>query len=340
MTRLTISVATEKLRLAKPFRISGHVFEAFEVVVVTLGDGRHRGRGEACGVYYLGDNAAHMLSVLDRASGDIAAGPTREELRTILPPGGARNAVDCALWELEAARAGVPVWQLAGKAAPRPLRTTFTLGADTPKAMATTALDYAQAHAIKIKLTGELDLDLERVAAVRAARPDAWLGVDGNQGFVAGQLDGLIAGLLGQGVSLLEQPLARGREADLEGLRSPIPLAGDESILSLRDVASAVGRYDVVNIKLDKCGGLTEGLLMAREARRLGLGVMVGNMGGSSLSMAPSFVLGQECDIVDLDGPIFLASDRRPGVEYVDGDVWSGPEVWGGQATIAGFTSR
>ena len=330
MARLTISVATEKLQLAKPFRISGHVFEAFEVVLVTLGDGHHQGRGEACGVYYLGDDAAHMLAALDGASAAIAAGPTREELRTILPPGGARNAVDCALWELEAARAGVPVWQLAGKAAPRPLLTTFTLGADAPEVMAETARGYAQARSIKIKLTGDLDLDLARVAAVRAARPDAWLGVDGNQGFAAGQLDALIAGLLAQDVGLLEQPLARGHEAELEGLRSPIPLAGDESVLSLGDVASAVGRYDVVNIKLDKCGGLTEGLLMAQEARRLGLGVMVGNMGGSSLSMGPSFVLGQECDIVDLDGPIFLANDRNPGVEYADGKVWSGPAVWGG----------
>ena len=330
MAHLNISVATDKLRLAKPFRISGYVFEAFDVIVVTLDDGRHRGRGEAGGVYYLGDDVPHMLAALDGASAAIAAGPTREELRSILPPGGARNAVDCALWELEAARAGVPVWQLAGQAAPKPLRTTFTLGADEPDIMAQTARSYAQAHSIKIKLTGDLDLDLARVAAVRAARPDVWLGVDGNQGFVAGQLDALIAGLLAQDVGLLEQPLARGREADLQGLRSPIPLAGDESILSLGDVAASVGRYDVVNIKLDKCGGLTEGLLMAKEARRLGLGVMVGNMGGSSLGMGPGFVLGQECDIVDLDGPIFLANDRRPGVEYVDGNIWAGPEVWGG----------
>jgi len=335
MTRLNISVATDKLRLAKPFRISGYVFEAFDVIVVTLDDGRHRGRGEAGGVYYLGDDVAHMLAALDGASAAIAAGPTREELRAILPPGGARNAVDCALWELEAARAGMPVWQLAGQAAPRALRTTFTLGADEPDLMARTARSYAQAHSIKIKLTGDLDLDLARVAAVRAARPDAWLGVDGNQGFAAGQLDALIAGLLAQGVGLLEQPLARGREAELEGLRSPIPLAGDESILALGDVAPSVGRYDVVNIKLDKCGGLTEGLLMAQEARRLGLGVMVGNMGGSSLGMGPGFVLGQQCDIVDLDGPIFLANDRRPGVEYVDGNIWAGPEVWGGGAKAA-----
>lgn len=335
MTRLNISVATEKMLLVKPFRISGYVFDAFEVVVVTLDDGQYRGRGEAGGVYYLGDNAAHMLSVLEQARDAIAAGPSREALRAILPPGGARNAVDCALWELEAARAGVPVWQLAGSPPPRPLRTTFTLGADQPDMMAATARDYSQARSIKIKLTGDLDLDLARVAAVRAARPDVWLGVDGNQGFVAGQLDALIAGLLAQDVGLLEQPLARGREADLEGLRSPIPLAGDESILSLADVASSVGRYDVVNIKLDKCGGLTEGLLMAQEARRLGLGVMVGNMGGSSLAMGPSFVLGQECDIVDLDGPIFLANDRQPGVVYADGNVWSGPEVWGGAAKAA-----
>ena len=335
MARLTVAIAVEKLPLTTPFRISGYLFDAFNVIVVTLGDGRHSGRGEGGGVYYLGDDVPHMLAQLEGASAAIAAGPTRDALRAILPPGGARNAVDCALWELEAARAGVPVWQLAGKTAPRPLRTTFTLGADAPSTMAATAQRHAQARSIKIKLTGDLALDLARVAAIRAARPEVWLGVDGNQGFTPGQLDALIAGLVEQDVALLEQPLARGQEAHLEGLRSPIPLAGDESIQSLDDIAASVGRYDIVNIKLDKCGGLTEGLLMAREARRLGLQVMVGNMGGSSLAMAPSFVLGQECDIVDLDGPIFLAADRRPGVEYFAGNVWAGPDVWGGGAAKA-----
>jgi len=330
MKRLTLSVTAESLRLAQPFRIAGYLFDAFEVVVVTLSDGRHRGRGEAGGVYYLGDDVPHMLQLLDQTTDAIEAGASRELLRALLPPGGARNAVDCALWELEAARAGVPVWRLAGQDPPRALRTTFTLGADDPAAMAHNARRHAQARAIKIKLTGELDLDLARVGAVRAARPDVWLGVDGNQGFAPGQLDALIAGLQVHDVALLEQPLARGQEATLDGLRSPIPIAGDESILSLADVAGAVGRFDVVNIKLDKCGGLTEGLMMAHEARRLGLGVMVGNMGGSSLAMGPSFVLGQACDIVDLDGPIFLAADRVPGVRYVDGNVWAGPEVWGG----------
>ena len=330
MKRLTLSVTAESLRLAQPFRIAGYLFDAFEVVVVTLSDGRHRGRGEAGGVYYLDDDVPHMLQLLDQTTDAIEAGASRELLRALLPPGGARNAVDCALWELEAARAGVPVWRLAGQDPPRALRTTFTLGADDPAAMAHNARRHAQARAIKIKLTGELDLDLARVGAVRAARPDVWLGVDGNQGFAPGQLDALIAGLQVHDVALLEQPLARGQEATLDGLRSPIPIAGDESILSLADVAGAVGRFDVVNIKLDKCGGLTEGLMMAHESRRLGLGVMVGNMGGSSLAMGPSFVLGQACDIVDLDGPIFLAADRVPGVRYVDGNVWAGPEVWGG----------
>lgn len=332
MTRLTFSFAAERLRLARPFRISGYVFKAFQVVVVTLRDGPHRGCGEGGGVYYLGDDVPHMLQALEGARDAIEAGPTREQLRAILPPGGARNALDCALWELEASRAGVPVWRLAGKDTPRPLRTTFTLGAEEPAAMAETARKHAQARAIKIKLTGELELDLARVAAIRAARPEVWLGVDGNQGFAAGDLDRLIGGLQAQNVALLEQPLARGQEASLEGLNSPIPIAGDESILSLADVPGAVGRFDVVNIKLDKCGGLTEALLMAQEARRLGLGVMVGNMGGSSLAMGPSFVLGQECDIVDLDGPIFLANDRTPGVRYSDGDVWAGSEVWGAGA--------
>jgi L-alanine-DL-glutamate epimerase-like enolase superfamily enzyme len=223
------------------------------------------------------------------------------------------------------------VWQLAGLgAAPRPIVTTFTISADTPEAMAATALRYVQAQSIKVKLTGELALDLARVAAIRAARPDVWLGVDGNQGFVRGDLDALVEGLLPHRVSLLEQPLARGAEADLDGYRSAIPLAGDESLLTLADVAGAKGRFDVVNIKLDKCGGLTEGLLMAAEARRLNLGVMVGTMIASSLATAPGFVLGQIADLVDLDGPTFLAEDRPPSVRYQDGMLTAGPEVWGG----------
>lgn len=329
MKRLTLSFTTEKLMLAQPFRISGYLFQSFDALVVTLSDGVCQGRGEGGGVYYLNDDMPHMLSELEAARDAIESGLTREELRSVMTPGGARNAVDCAMWDLEAAQSGMPVWELAGQAAPVALRTTFTIGADEPAAMAKIARSYVQARAIKIKLTGHLELDLARVRAIRAAREDVWLGVDGNQGFAFAEMDPLVEGLLEQGVALLEQPLARGQESKLDGYRSAIAIAGDESILSLADVPFAAGRFDVVNIKLDKCGGLTEGLMMAAEARRLGLSVMVGNMGGSSLAMAPSFVLGQGCDIVDLDGPIFLARDRQPGVAYIDGNVWSGPEVWG-----------
>ena len=330
-----MEVTTTTLRLAEPFRISGYVFVTWDVVSVVLRDGEHAGRGEGGGAYYLGDDVANMLAALEAARPRIEAGLTRAELMTLMPAGGARNAVDCALWELEAARAGMPAWQLAGLSQPTPVRTTFTLGADTPEAMAAKAVHYAQAHSIKMKLTGDLTLDLARVAAVREARPDVWLGVDGNQGFTIDDLDVLAMALLAHDVSLLEQPLPRGREADLDGFQSPIRIAGDESLLTLADVAGAVGRFDVVNIKLDKCGGLTEGLAMAAEARRLGLGVMVGCMVGTSLAMAPAFLLGQVCDLVDLDGPTFLAEDCLPGAVYEDGSIRCGPEVWGSGTAIA-----
>ena len=335
MAGLRMTVATETLRLKKPFHISNFVWESSDVVVVTLDDGEVQGRGEGGGVFFLGDDVAHMRSALEEHRAAIEAGPSRDELRSIMPPGGARNAVDCALWELEAARAGKPVWQMAQTSAPRPLRTTFTVGAASPQVMAKDAIDYDQARSFKVKLTGDLDLDLARVAAIRAARDDVWLGVDGNQGYTADLLTPLVEGLLTQRVSLLEQPLARDRDSDFDGFASAIPIAGDESILTLDDVAGAVGRFAVINIKLDKCGGLTEGLLMAAEARRLGLGVMVGNMIGSSLAMAPGFVLGQGCDVVDLDGPTFLANDRQPSVIYADGMISAGSEVWGSGRAFA-----
>jgi L-alanine-DL-glutamate epimerase-like enolase superfamily enzyme len=186
-----------------------------------------------------------------------------------------------------------------------------------------------------VKLTGELDLDLARVRSIRAARPDVWLGVDANQGYSIGELPALVRGLCEQRVLLLEQPLLRGREADLQGFKSLIPIAADESVLSLEELPRAVGRFDVVNIKLDKCGGLTEGLMMAEEARRLGLEVMVGTMIGTSLATAPAFILAQQCSIVDLDGPTFLVKDRAPSVVYRDGDLFAGNDVWGGANVVA-----
>jgi L-alanine-DL-glutamate epimerase-like enolase superfamily enzyme len=332
--RMTLTV--ERLTLKAPFRISGYVFEGFDVIVVTLDEGAHRGRGEAAGAYYLGETAETMLAVIEPHRQTIEAGIDRRELQRLMPPGGARNAVDCALWELEAARLAQPAWKIAGIEAPRPLVTTFTLSADDPAAVEEGARRYATAQAIKLKLSGEFDLDAARVAAVRRARPDVWLGVDANQGYRAEGLDRLIGTLAEHRVALLEQPLPRGSEADLEGIRSPIPIAADESALSLVDVDGLVGRFDVVNIKLDKCGGLTEALAMAHHARELGLQVMVGNMISTSLAMAPAFIVGQLCDVVDLDGPTFLDRDREPSVTYrPDGTIWCDETVWAGGALTA-----
>ena len=335
MPKVRLQVDVEQLPLAAPFRISGYTFEVLDAVVVTLDDGRHQGRGEAEGVYYLGDHAPEMVAALEAHRGAIEAGIGRDALQALMPPGGARNAVDCALWELEARRAGRPVWELAGLPSPKPLMTTFTIGAEAPEVMAERAKGYAEARALKLKLTGELARDVARVQAVRAARPDTWLGVDANQGYTLDRLDTLVKHLVEADVALLEQPLKRGREADLDGYLSPIPLAADESCLTLAEVAGLVNRFNVVNIKLDKCGGLTEALAMARAAKRLGLGVMVGNMVGTSLAMAPAFVVGQLCDIVDLDGPTFLKQDRAPSSVYERGTVWSGAEVWGSPPAAA-----
>lgn len=326
---LTLDLRVERFPYHQPFRISGHVFTETALLVAELSDGTHIGRGEGAGVYYLGDDIEHMLAEATRVRDDIERGATREDLQHLLPPGGARNALDCAFWELEARQAGRPVWQLAGLEPPKPLRSTLTLGADGADVMAKAALAIDPDAPIKVKLTGDLADDVARVEAIRSARPGAWIGVDANQGYDIGTLAELLPVLVSAGVAQLEQPLKRGREADLDGLKRPLPFAADESALSLADTASLVGRFDIVNIKLDKCGGLTEGLAIARQAKKLGLDVMVGNMMGTSLSMAPSFVLGQLCDIVDLDGPTFLARDRSPGVRYEGGKIHCPPEIWG-----------
>jgi L-alanine-DL-glutamate epimerase-like enolase superfamily enzyme len=324
-----LKVDVEKWPLKAPFRITGYTFVEIDVVVATISRDGHAGRGEAAGVYYRSENAAAMVAQIEAARAGIESGIDREALRRLMPAGGARNAVDCALWDLESRLSGTPAWKIAGLDPPVPLVTTFTLGAEDPEQMARTALSYEGARAIKLKLTGQ-PIDAERVRAVRAARPEAWLGVDANQGFTRASLAELMPVLVDARVGLIEQPFPIGREADLEGLRSPIPIAADESAQDLQDVAGLVGRFDVVNIKLDKSGGLTEGLAMARQAQALGLGVMVGNMTGTALGMAPAALVGQLCRIVDLDGPIFLRDDRSPGVVYENGTFWCPPEVWGG----------
>ncbi len=323
-----LEIKTESWPFKQPFRISGYTFTAGEVVTVTLADGSFVGRGEASGVYYHSETPASLTTQIEALRSRIENGIDREMLRELLPPGGARCAIDCALWDIEAKQSGAPVWKMADVLRPVPLRTTFTVGAGTPNEMAAAARSYESAQAVKLKLT--VDDPGACIRAVRAARPDVWIGVDANQGFTRSSLEKLLPALVDAQIALVEQPLPVGADVELEGLNSPIPIAADESVQGLSDVRALVGRYDVVNIKLDKSGGLTEGLAMAREARRLGLKVMVGCMAGTSLSMAPAFVLAQLCDFVDLDGPTFLASDRVHPAIYTDGKIWCRELLWGG----------
>jgi L-alanine-DL-glutamate epimerase-like enolase superfamily enzyme len=270
-----------------------------------------------------------MVAMVEEARAEIERGLSRGMLQQLMPPCGARNALDCAIWELESRLAGVPVWTLAGLARTRKLITTFTLPADDPAALEKKVSKLAFAQAIKLKLDGNIDVDRERLAVVRRARPDVWLGVDANQGFVESDLDRLAEATREFSVSLIEQPVKRGEETALEAWRPGIPVAADESILDLVEL-HALGRFfDVINIKLDKCGGLTEALEMERAARAAGKQVMVGNMGGSTLAMAPGFVLGQLCDFVDLDGPFGLADDPLASQIYRGGTIFVPDGLWG-----------
>ena len=316
-----IVAQVERWAFSRPFRITGYEWSDCDVLLVEVSSGELRGRGEALGVYYHGDTPETACELLrDR------------EVLNALPAGGARNALDCALWDLRAKLEGRPVWQLLDLESPRPIITTYTIGADEPASMAQAAREYAKARALKLKLIGDGD-DAERVTAVRAARPDVWLAVDGNQGLTRESLERLAPVLEQSRVEFIEQPFPIGRDGDLDGFRSPIPIAADESAQTSADLGKLAGRFDVVNIKLDKCGGLTEGLNMLHEARRLGLRPMVGCMGGTSLSMGPAFLLGQLCEFADLDGPILFSRDREPSAEYDDeGRIFCSEAVWGGAA--------
>lgn len=323
--RLTIQV--ESYPLHEPFATAATTIDSIDVVVVILeGDG-HVGRGEAAGVYYKSETPAQIAQQLENVRSRITAGLSREALRTILAPGGARNALDCALWDLEAKVARRAVWELAGLKKPQKLVTLLTCGAAEPQRMAQVARSY-NARAIKIKLLGDSS-DAARVRAVREAVPEAWLTVDANQGLTKQSFEGLLPALVEMRVGLIEQPFPKRNDWLLDGVESPIPLVADESVECLEDLPGMVGRFEWVNIKLDKCGGLTEALAMVHRARDLGLKTYVGNMFGTSLAMAPAFALGQTCDVVELDAPLFLTRDRENAVQYEDGYIVCPENVWG-----------
>ncbi|MGH8146411.1 MAG: dipeptide epimerase [Rhodanobacteraceae bacterium] len=332
--RLQLQAVIESRHLNAPFHITGYTFTEVEALVVSLDEDGCTGRGEAEGVYYHHDTPAAMLAQVEALRGRIEHGVSCEDLLDLLPAGGARNALDCALWDLEAKRSNQPVWKLAGTDPPRPLLTTYTIGAGEPSDMADAAHDFADARALKLKLTDD-DRNPERVQAVRAARPDAWIMVDANQGFTRESFARLLPALQQMHVALVEQPFPVGKEDWLDGLDSPIRLAADESVQDHADLERLVGRVGTINIKLDKCGGLTEALAMARQAHALGFELMVGNMGGSSLAMAPAFVIGQRCAVVDLDGPICMRDEHSPPARYENGMIWCADDVWGGPRTPA-----
>jgi len=327
-----LKVERLETRFASPLRISGYIFDAMPSVAVTLTDGDAVGRGEAAGVYYLGDDQDRMVATIEQVRSTIEAGLSRESLQSVLPPCGARNALDCALWDLDAKLSGIPAWTTAGVPKPKSLVTVFTLPADEPALVVERLAGLASARAIKLKLDGDLEADRARIAAVRSLRPDVWLSVDANQGYREADLDALARLAAEFSIGLIEQPVARGQESSLDGWKPGVPVAADESIVDLAELRERADFFDVINIKLDKCGGLTEALSMARAARLMGKQLMVGNMGGSTLAMAPGFVLGQLCDYVDLDGPYGLEGDALAVSIYEDGKVFVPETLWGGAA--------
>jgi L-alanine-DL-glutamate epimerase-like enolase superfamily enzyme len=326
MSGLELRLIKESWPRKKAMRITGFEFSAVDVIhVIAQQDGR-AGHGEAAGIYYRNESP-------ERLAEQIATLPThdldRARLPGLLPPGGARNALDCALWDLQAKLERKPVWKLAGLAEPRALTTTFTCSADTPGKMAEEARSFTGARAIKLKLVGD-GQDRTRVKAVREAVPQASMVVDANQGFTRQSLDNLMPALEDCDVRLIEQPFPADRDEWLDGLCSPIPIAADESLQDEESVARLVGRVQYANIKLDKCGGLTTGLKLAALLRRHGIKPMVGSMGGTSLAMAPAFLVGQSCEVVDLDGAALIRSDRESKANYEGGLLYCSEQVWGG----------
>ncbi len=325
---LRLAVSVERFPIRGGFTISrGSKHEAV-VVVASIGDGAHTGRGECVPYARYGESVDGVVATIETCAGEIAKGLTRAELASLLPAGAARNALDCALWDLAAKRSGVRASELAGLPPLHPVETAFTLSLGTPEAMAAKAREAAAHPLLKLKLGG--DGDRERLQAVREAVPAARLIADANEAWQPRDIESLLAAAQRTGVELIEQPLPAGSDALLAEIERTVPVCADESVHGLASLDALASRYDAVNIKLDKTGGLTEALLVADRARALGLKIMVGSMVATSLSMAPALLLAQEADWVDLDGPLLLARDRVPGLVYAAGKVLPPePALWG-----------
>lgn len=326
---ITCQTSIEHWAMTEPFEIAREIITDQPVLMISLNDGQgHSGRAEAAGVDYDGETPQSMASEIARVLHRLHDGIGGAELLDLMPAGGARNALDCALWDLRAKQSGVPVWRAAGLAQLQPVTTAFTIGLGDEATTRRKARAARNLPLLKLKVDAHRHLSIVRM--VREEHPGVRLVVDANQSWSLELLKDLLPGLAQAGVELVEQPLARGADALLEGFRSPIPLAADESCTDRTSLAELIGRYQFINIKLDKCGGLTEGLAMAAEGSRLGMGLMVGNMCGTSLAMAPAFLLAQICRYVDLDGPLLQRLDRASPLEYQNGVIQPPKaELWG-----------
>ena len=319
-----LTVTPDTFRLAQVFTISRGSRTEARVLTVRVTDGGDQGWGECVPYARYGETPDSVAAQI----GSLPDGINRAGLQALLPPGAARNAVDCALWDLQAKQSGRRVWDIAGLPAPGPVVTAYTLSLDTPDAMRTAAAKNAHRPILKIKL-GTPD-DMPRLQAVRSGAPSARIIVDANEGWTAEVYADLAPHLVRLGVGLVEQPLPAGQDDMLAEIARPLPVCADESCHDRASLPGLKGKYDMVNIKLDKTGGLTEALALREAARAAGFGVMVGCMVGSSLAMAPAVLVAQGADVVDLDGPLLLAEDRAHPLRYDSAGVHP-PEaaLWG-----------
>ena len=326
-----LTAHVERFAVRGSFVIARGAKTHVDVAVAEISAGAHVGRGEATAIYYRGESAETVVAAIMAQADAVAAGARRADLIGLMPAGAARNAIDAALWDVEAKLSGQRVWQMLGLPTPRPLLTAYTISLGTPGSMAAAAGLARGRELLKIKLGGDggPEADIERLAAVRRAAPDARLTVDANEAWGGTDIARTAAALALLGVELIEQPVPAGEDALLDGVRSPVPLAADESCHDRATLDQIIGRYSHINIKLDKAGGLTEAQALVHAARMRGLGVMTGCMLSTSLGIAPAFYVAMQGAYADLDGPL-LIEDRPGGLRFEHSDVWPpGADLWG-----------